>query len=209
LARISPSRHLVHRRLRVPDQRAEPFFPLHPRRPCWTISPGVAAGLSPARVAASAPSDIIRTRLPRSTSRSRAKCCGNYLIARSADHRQDNRRRLTRCALHTVEEHGIRYARAHPTLPRLKASSGAGSARHPHRQTAMVRPWFLPHTGSRTPATHRAGCSPTHEDTIAFAYRRTALRSADAEPPRRHNAVNLLRRLSNRGCRDTHLSLKI
>jgi SRSO17 transposase len=44
------------------------FSPLRPRRPCWTISPATAAGLPPARVAASAPNVIIRTRSPRSTS---------------------------------------------------------------------------------------------------------------------------------------------
>ena len=48
--------------------RAEPFFPLCPRRPSWTISPGAAAGLPPARFAASAPNDIIRARSPRSAS---------------------------------------------------------------------------------------------------------------------------------------------
>src|SRR5215471_5121048 len=48
----------MYRRVWVPDGRAEPFFPLCPRRPCWTISPGVAAGLPPARFAAFGPNDI-------------------------------------------------------------------------------------------------------------------------------------------------------
>src|SRR5260370_8710024 len=46
-------------RVWVPGYRAEPFFPLSPHRPYWTISPGAAAGLPPARVAASAPHGII------------------------------------------------------------------------------------------------------------------------------------------------------
>jgi hypothetical protein len=61
LARISSSRHIVHRSLRVPDGRAEPFFPLSARRQCWTMRPATAAGLPPARVAALGPSGIIRT----------------------------------------------------------------------------------------------------------------------------------------------------
>ena len=63
-ARVSPSRHLMYRSLWVPGRRAEPFFLLCPRRPCWTISPGAAAELSPARLAAFAPNGIIRTRSP-------------------------------------------------------------------------------------------------------------------------------------------------
>src|SRR5579863_9337570 len=52
-------------RIWVPRGRAEPFFPLSPRRPCWTISPGgAAAGLPPAWVAASAPNGIILNRSP-------------------------------------------------------------------------------------------------------------------------------------------------
>ena len=62
LARISPSRHTVHRGLWVPCGRAEPFFPLSPRRQSWTISPRAAAGLPAARLIASDPSVIIRTR---------------------------------------------------------------------------------------------------------------------------------------------------
>src|SRR4051794_2055098 len=49
----------MYRCVWVPDGRAEPFFPLCPRRPCWTISPGAAAGLPPARIAAFAPRGII------------------------------------------------------------------------------------------------------------------------------------------------------
>jgi SRSO17 transposase len=37
------------------------FSPLCPRRPCWIISPAVAARLPPARVAGFAPNDITRT----------------------------------------------------------------------------------------------------------------------------------------------------
>ena len=64
LARLSPSRHLMHCSLWVPCGRAEPFFPLSPRRQSWIISPRAAAGL-PAPGLASAPSGIIRTRSPR------------------------------------------------------------------------------------------------------------------------------------------------
>src|SRR5262249_10318132 len=65
LAWLSPSRHLMYRGLWVPGGRTEPFFPLCPRRPCWIISPGVAAELPPPRVAAFAPNVITRTRSPR------------------------------------------------------------------------------------------------------------------------------------------------
>jgi hypothetical protein len=55
----------MHRSLRVPDQREDPFFPLSPRRPCWTINPGAIERFPPARVAASAPNGITHIRSPR------------------------------------------------------------------------------------------------------------------------------------------------
>ena len=174
MARFSPSRHVVYRRLWVPDQRAEPLFPLSARRQSGIISPGVAAGLPPAMVTASVPNDIIRTRLPRSTSRSRTNCCSNYLIVLSADRRQDNRRHLPRRAIRNAEERGVRCARDHPTSPRSRSLSKTGSARSPHRRSAVVRSWFLHRTDSRKLANHLAGCSPERGDTRAFAYRRTA-----------------------------------
>src|SRR5712692_7716615 len=49
LARISPSRDPLHRSVRLPGSREEPFFPLTPRRPCWITSPEAPAGLRAAR----------------------------------------------------------------------------------------------------------------------------------------------------------------
>src|ERR1700680_3145168 len=49
LARISPSRAPLHRSVRIPGSRAEPFFPLNSRRPCWITSPEAPAGLPAAR----------------------------------------------------------------------------------------------------------------------------------------------------------------
>src|ERR1700680_774247 len=49
LARISPSRDPLHRSVRIPGSRAEPFFPLTSRRPCWITSPEAPAGLPAAR----------------------------------------------------------------------------------------------------------------------------------------------------------------
>jgi hypothetical protein len=46
----------------VPGKRAEPFFPLNPRRPCWTMRRTAATGLPAARLAACARSGIIRSR---------------------------------------------------------------------------------------------------------------------------------------------------
>ena len=85
MARFSPSRHFVHRRLWVPDRRAEPFFPLNPGPPCWTISPGAAAGLPPARVAESVPNDIIPAQLPRCGLSPLANCSGSYLTVPSVE----------------------------------------------------------------------------------------------------------------------------
>ena len=62
----------------------------------------------------------------RSTSAVARQLCSNYLTVRSADRRRDSRRRLTRRALHNVEEHEVRCAREPPTLPRTRVSS----ARH-------------------------------------------------------------------------------
>jgi hypothetical protein len=62
----------------------------------------VAAGLSPARVAASVPNGIIRNRLPHSTSRSGIHCYRNSLTVRSADRRHDNHRHLPGCVQHNA-----------------------------------------------------------------------------------------------------------
>ena len=64
LARLPPSRHIMHCRLRVPGQRADPFFPLCPQRPYWTTRRQTATRLSGARFAAFVPNGIIRTRSP-------------------------------------------------------------------------------------------------------------------------------------------------
>src|SRR5262249_12851240 len=62
LARISPSRDPVHRRVRLPGSRKEPFFPLNSRRLCWITSPEAPAGLHAARRHdASAPNGTIPT----------------------------------------------------------------------------------------------------------------------------------------------------
>ena len=68
----------MYRRVWVPDGRAEPFFPLCPRRPCWIISPGTAAGLPPARIAAFATRGIIHRPSPPYELSSPANCWGSY-----------------------------------------------------------------------------------------------------------------------------------
>ena len=60
LARLSSSRHLMHRGLWIPGGRTESFFPLSPYRQSWTTSPRTAAGLPAAWLAAFVPSGIIR-----------------------------------------------------------------------------------------------------------------------------------------------------
>ena len=94
----------MHRSLWVPRGRAEPFFPLCPHRPCWTISPETTVGLRPAWLAASVPSGIIPTRSPASVSCWPTICCGNFLNARSADRdRDDPRRRPQRASRNAAE----------------------------------------------------------------------------------------------------------
>jgi len=85
LARLSPSRYIMYCRLWVPGQRAEPFFPLSPRRPCWIINPGAAAGLPPTWVAASAPNAIIPAQSLRCGLSPPASCSGSCLIVPSAE----------------------------------------------------------------------------------------------------------------------------
>ena len=66
LARISSSRHFMYCFVWVPDGPGGTVpTPCCRQRQCWTISPEAAAGLPPARVAASARNDIIHTRSPR------------------------------------------------------------------------------------------------------------------------------------------------
>jgi SRSO17 transposase len=79
-----PSRHFMYRCVWVPDGRAEPFFPLCPRRLCWAICPGTTAGLRPARFAASAPNDITHPPSPRCGLSYPANCSGSCLSVPSA-----------------------------------------------------------------------------------------------------------------------------
>ena len=60
LARLSSSRHLMHRGLWIPGGRTESFFPLSPSRQSWITNARAAARLPAARFAAFAPSGIIR-----------------------------------------------------------------------------------------------------------------------------------------------------
>ncbi len=60
---ISPTRHVVYCRLRVPDQREEPFFPSARARHVG-LSAQEPSPDSPARVAASAPNGITRSPSP-------------------------------------------------------------------------------------------------------------------------------------------------
>src|SRR5712691_9155012 len=75
----------MYRCIWVPDGRAEPFFSLCPRRPCWTISPEAAAELPPTRVAASDPNGIIHPLSPRCGFSSPANCSGSCLTVPSAE----------------------------------------------------------------------------------------------------------------------------
>ena len=60
LARLSSSRHLMHRGLWIPGGRTESFFPLSPSRQSWTTNARAAARLPAAWFAAFVPSGIIR-----------------------------------------------------------------------------------------------------------------------------------------------------
>src|ERR1700741_2560673 len=96
LAWVPPPCHALHRSLWVPGGRAEPFFPLCPRRSSWTLCPPVGAGLPPARITAPVPSAITRTRSRRYELSWRACCCGNCRIAPTADLLPAERRRRNR-----------------------------------------------------------------------------------------------------------------
>ena len=61
LARISSSRHLVHRRLRLPGCGKKPFPPLTPRQSIGPTRPKNSIPISSPGLAASAPSVITRT----------------------------------------------------------------------------------------------------------------------------------------------------
>src|SRR4030095_9154060 len=62
LAGVPPSRNACPGILRVSGGRANPFFPLRPRRSSWIHCPQVSAGIPPTRFAAYAPSGITPTR---------------------------------------------------------------------------------------------------------------------------------------------------
>lgn len=181
----------MYRCVWVPDGRAEPFFPLCPRRPCWTISPGTAAGVPSTRVAASAPNAITPTRSPRSTSESRATCFGNFLTAPSVGRRQDSRRRLPQCSPRNAGGHGVRFARDRPTTARRRVSSAIDTARSLSHSPAVARCWSLPRTGSRTLATHPVGCSPPRGGTRAVACPRTARNRPVLNRRRTYQAADL------------------
>src|SRR5258705_11139814 len=128
----------MYRSLWVSGSRADPFFPLCPRRSSWIRRPRTSHGLPAPRVAAHAPSDIIRTRSRHYISFWRAFCCGNYLTAPTADLLLAERR-------HRNRSHPCRFCRGE-----------RGSVCH-----ASVR-----HSTSLSLSTTRQRQPPTPFDTI-------------------------------------------
>jgi SRSO17 transposase len=120
LGQVPPSRYAVHCGLWVPGSRADPFFPLCPRRSSWIRCLRAGSRLPPARVAGSVPSGITHTRLPRCASRWRAGCCGNCLTARSVGRLPTERRHRRRLPRRNLA--GVKVLRStkrpHTTRPR-------------------------------------------------------------------------------------------
>jgi hypothetical protein len=154
MARISSSRHFVHRRLWVPDWRAEPFFPLSARRQSWIISPGVAAGLPPARVAASAPNGIILNPSPHCGLPSPANFSSSCLTVPSVEpNRPADPRRQCQLRSHKMQggNDWVPCAKRPPvTLPGC-TSPARCNASLLGIPVLPVRFRFLPHTGNTTP----------------------------------------------------------
>jgi hypothetical protein len=121
----------MYRSLWVPSGRAEPFFPLCPRRSSWIRCPRDGAGLPPARVAAHAPSDIIRTRSPRCASFWRAYCCDNCLTALFAGCLQTERRRRNQFHQCRFAAGSVARCAMRPRVTRLgRVSPQRGNASH-------------------------------------------------------------------------------
>src|SRR6202040_3724369 len=76
------SRYALHCRLRVPGDRADPFFPLRPGRPTGTTPLEDSARLPAPRLAARAPNGIIRSPSPHSASKLPASCSSSYRAVR-------------------------------------------------------------------------------------------------------------------------------
>src|SRR6266404_4039668 len=79
LARISSSRHAVHRRIRLPGSGEKPFFPLCSNRSTGPTHPENSARVPAPRFVAFAPSGIIRTPSLHSGSSSPDFCSNGFL----------------------------------------------------------------------------------------------------------------------------------
>src|SRR5271157_884888 len=77
LARIPSSRHTLRCRVRVPGDRAYPFFPLRPRGSTTATRREDSCPLPAPRLAACAPNGITHSPSPRSASRSPEPCSSN------------------------------------------------------------------------------------------------------------------------------------
>ena len=154
----------MYRSLWVPGGRAEPFFPLCPRRSSWIRCPRAGAELPPARVAAHAPSGIIRTRSQRYASFWRASCCGNCLTALFAGCLQAERRHRTR--LPRCNFAGLNVLRC-ANRPRNSTSLNLSTAIQrspptPFPSGAMRRPLPPPNDG-KTQRTQPAFLAPAQQ----------------------------------------------
>jgi hypothetical protein len=167
LARISSSRHSLYRRLWLSGFRAEPFFPLSPRRPYWITHRQTAPGLSAARLAAYVPSGIIRTRSRHSELSLPATSSGRCLTVPAVD-APDSLRcpRLHRlCRMSDVNGWG-RFATGRPAVPRAGVRQARCSASSPAIQGASDRFRFLRRTGNKAPGTSLLCSVPAGADKI-------------------------------------------
>jgi hypothetical protein len=172
----------MHRSLWVPRSRAEPFFPLCPRRPSWIHHTQAGKGLPPAR---HAPSGIIRTRLRRCVSSWRVCCCGNCLTVLFADRARNDPPHRYRLQLRTKSDanDSALFARHPRSVLLCCAFPEQYNASSPENLLAGVRFGCRRRTGSTAREAALPDSDPAGADKIISASAHKQPRSAVYSPP--------------------------
>ena len=159
----------MHRSLWVPGSRAEPFFPLCPRRSSWIHYPQDNTALPATGFVAYGLRGITLTRSLRSESPLRGRCSSAFLSVPFVDLVPDNPRRQyrhRRCTRRGGND-SVRCAMSLPKVLLRSVSQPRCSASWPANRLVAGHSRSLRRTDSTEPESVRACSSPTGGDKAA------------------------------------------